>query len=155
MTLVAIFKVDDIPMMIGDLLISRNNQPVGCNKKVHLIGPNFAIGWSGDFLAACVVIPDIYAEFGERRVTYEEVKTFLTMYPSSQKLGQFNANFMAWIVEDQPRGFLWNSGWGAELQEREYDAIGSGEDTFTRFCSDEIVNMIDEGSSLSSRYFEF
>src|SRR5438477_1144938 len=124
MTLVAAYKVDDVPLLLGDFLIT-SGELSGTRKKIHFISPNFVVGWSGDLWAARPVLKALHDQFDNAHVQYGTLEKLLTQFPT-EELGSLNVQIVGWVVDDEARCFLWRSDYPSELfYDNEY-FIGSG-----------------------------
>lgn len=90
MTLIAAFWADDVPVLIGDFMISikgdNRRVPISTAQKVHLISDNFAVAWTGNQLAAVEVMTDIYNMFHGQKVTLDGLQEFFQTYPAQENL---------------------------------------------------------------------
>src|SRR6266550_4655856 len=107
MTLIAAFQHDSVPLLLGDFLLTVQDS-IGTRKKVHLISPNLVVGWTGSKLAARTVLKELNDEFRDQHVTCAALEDFLTHYPTSD-LGSLDTHLVGWVVDGEPRCFLWNS----------------------------------------------
>ncbi len=62
MTLIAAYREFKAPILIGDLLITRNGIPAGASKKLHIIRSNLALSWTGSQIAAELVVGRLHRE---------------------------------------------------------------------------------------------
>src|ERR1044071_1598949 len=107
MTLVSAFKNRGIPLLIGDFLLTdRHRRASGLSKKVHLMGPNVAIGWAGSLITAVPVLRDLYALTKDNFLTRRELENFLTEYPRHELRGE--AHLIGWVIDGKSQCFLWN-----------------------------------------------
>src|SRR5712691_3902572 len=125
MTLLAAYQVHDAPVLVGDALctskISRS-----LKKKVYLVSPNLVVGWTGYLRTAQIVIFELFSRFLGKHVGTSELETLLTTlnFPG---MADFEAKIVGWIVDDQPKCFIWQSSYPKDVF---YDAAyfeGSGE----------------------------
>ncbi len=47
MTLIAAFKADRVPVVLGDFVLSKLGQRSGLRKKARKLGLNCAVAWTG------------------------------------------------------------------------------------------------------------
>jgi len=104
-TVIATFGIDNLPVLIGDLLISRetgsatsvglptighynsgetaNNdgKPVGLSQKVNIINDKLAIAWAGSQIHAKYVLKEIKRIVGTTSVDYDRIKRILESLP--------------------------------------------------------------------------
>ncbi|NOT27181.1 MAG: hypothetical protein HOP16_13875 [Acidobacteria bacterium] len=125
MTLVAAFRQKETPILIGDFLITAGATARGSRKKICRIADNFAIGWTGNLLAATRVISALRGRFRGGRPTAADVERFLTTYPTTD-LGDLRVHIIGWILAETDVCFCWNSSWPTQLFEEPYHYDGSG-----------------------------
>lgn len=157
MTLLAVREFFDIPVLIGDTLVSSiapgkhhfptqpptrlldsastyyGLVPINTYRKVYIISDNFAIGWAGDTQRAANLLERIFSTFAGRAVTLEAWEEFIT---SQQPDAKTNVLLAGWIVETGRRlAFRWRSKLPLDLEKGAYFYEGSGADfarrTFT------------------------
>ena len=51
MTLIAAYRIYGVPVLMGDLLLTKAESDSSI-KKITKIGKNLAVGWAGDFFIA-------------------------------------------------------------------------------------------------------
>ncbi len=132
-TLIAAYRENGIPILLGDFLTSAGGQPVGQKKKAHLISQNLVIAWTGYVLAAQPVLHDLYTEFNARLVTKSELEHFLKNYPL-KNFGSLDVRLIGWLIDDGQHCFRWNSLYPQELFYDEYHYDGSGDKTFEKLA---------------------
>lgn len=153
MTIVAAFRVEGIPVLIGDMLITSiaNNkesnflptQPYfsknlpndtgrrvcGARKKVHLINSKLVIGWAGSLHAASRVLVKLNNLFASKRATRKTLESALTSINDyTEEI--WNVHIIGWILDGEPHCFRWNSGYPSEVFYHHSHFEGSGENTF-------------------------
>jgi len=129
MTLLAVREFFDIPVLIGDTLISFEapgkrrfptqppNKPLdsasnlyqlmpgNTYRKVYIISDNFAIGWAGDMPPAANLLERIFSTFAGRTTTSKAWEKFIT---SQQPDAKTNVVLAGWIIESERRlAFRW------------------------------------------------
>lgn len=124
MTLIAAFKQNEVPILLGDFLLTSSDS-MGTRKKVHLIAPNLAVAWTSSKLAARTVLKEMHARFEGERVTRQGLEDFLTNYPTSE-LASLDVRLVGWIVDQDAHCFLWNSLYPSELFYEPEHVDGSG-----------------------------
>lgn len=113
MTIVAAFKIKNIPVLIGDLLLSSEgkqsnldlptvgdvsqfqlypNCVVGLTQKVNIINKNIVIGWAGSYRWAKIILSDLKQS--------SETETF-----TKESLEKFFINRKSW-VGNEPLAFI-------------------------------------------------
>ena len=125
MTLIAAFKQNDVPILLGDFLLTGFDDTWGTRKKSHLISKNFVVAWTGSRLAASTVLRELNSQFREQNVTRAGVEDFFTNYDTSQ-LGALEVHLVGWIIDDGPHCFLWNNLYPHELFYDSSHVDGSG-----------------------------
>lgn len=83
MTLVAAYRPEGIPVLVGDFLITGGGQE-STKKKIYKVGTNFAVGWSGPVFVAAPILKSLFAQFEDRPVTLTEVEAFFTNRPEDE-----------------------------------------------------------------------
>lgn len=138
MTLIATYKKFDIPVLLGDVLITGGGKESYC-KKINKVSSNFVIGWTGRKLNAVTVLKPLFETFGNKKVSMKEVEEFLLSFDTSQFIGDENENKLlmsGWIIDDEEYSFLWNGNYNNfETKELFFDEgngifLGSGSNFF-------------------------
>ncbi|MBH0177032.1 MAG: hypothetical protein HP491_04015 [Nitrospira sp.] len=78
MTLIAGFQSFGTPTLIGDLMLSGFAGTFTYQKKILLIHDNFAIAWTGHWVAANSVIRTLQSSLSLNNITLESVREVLT-----------------------------------------------------------------------------
>lgn len=133
MTLVAAYRDTGIPFLVGDFLVSTDNQPSGSRKKIHLISPNLVIGCTGDLIAASPVVGDLYREFSGRHVSKDELDHYLINYPTAN-LRFSRVIIVGWIVDGEGHCFWWDSAYPVQVNEEPYFYTGTGAEAFEKLA---------------------
>lgn len=153
MTIVAAFRAQGIPVLIGDMLITSladnkesnflPTQPYfskslphetgrrvcGARKKVHLINDKLVIGWAGSLHAASRVLAKLNNLFASEKATRETLEKALTSINDyTEEI--WNVHVIGWIFDGEPHCFRWNSGYPSEVFFHHSHFEGSGENTF-------------------------
>jgi hypothetical protein len=131
MTLLAAFQHEGVPILLGDFLVTAQDQ-CGTRKKIHLISPNFVIGWTDHRFAAQIVLRELDERFHGQHVSQTHVEDFLTHYPPSD-LGSLGFLLVGWIVDGGPHCFLWNSLYPHEMFYSSDHLVGIGAPVFQGF----------------------
>lgn len=127
MTLVAAYRENGIPVLLGDFLLTADGQPSGLRKKIHLISSNLVVGWTGTLIAAIPVLKDLHSEFNGRHVSKDEFERFLKNYPPAN-FGSFSVLLIGWIIDGEQHCFWWNSERPVDLFYEPYVYFGTGGD---------------------------
>jgi hypothetical protein len=162
MTLVAALKIEGIPALIGDFLITDEqrgtehlwlptrpnlNDPQypkiprrvsGLARKLHLINDRLVVGFTGnDASAGGVIFADL-----ERR--FANANTGPSIRAISNALERFNIQFgpprttivIGWTCGSRPRCFRWEAKPGSSATHVTHAVEGSGRDHFIRMLTD-------------------
>lgn len=132
MTLIAGFQSFNVPMLMGDFLLTfKDKSLAGLQKKVHRIGPNFAVAWTGNGYVAQRVIGALHNQFRDRRVKRTlveahlmELEDFADKEPIVELIG--------WIIDERPLCFSWKSFRPKEIYVRDRYSAGSGSTLFDK-----------------------
>jgi hypothetical protein len=128
MTLVAAYRPEGIPVLIGDFLITGGGQE-STKKKIYKVSPNFAVGWSGPAFVAAPILRSLFSEFEDKTVTRSEVEAFFTNRPKDE-LSNLRFFIVGWVIDEHPHCFLWNILCPTKLFYEPYYVIGSGTQKF-------------------------
>lgn len=112
MTLLASFRAFEIPILVGDMLITRNGitppQRIGAKKKIHILSSNCAIGWTGFLDSAEIVFQKLFQEINADRCDFQLLDEILTSFSQDEFRGS-PVKVVGWIVDDAARCFRWDS----------------------------------------------
>lgn len=128
MTLIAAYRHKGIPVLIGDMALSKGELR-SLRKKVYLINNNFAVGWTGYSIVAKEVITALRKAYSNKRVTKESVENFFKMHEISD-FGSLHTNFIGWVIDKEPYCFLWNCLYPKEIFYNDHFFEGTGEEYF-------------------------
>lgn len=147
MTVAAAFRIEGIPAMIGDFLITDNDKKkphmilptrpdlnssafghlerrvAGTRRKIHLFNPQFVAGFSGSLDAGSAIFAELERQFSAR------VPTILDL---TAVLEQFNDRFSGWAfvngwtMHSRACCFQWSAGHNACASVVTESIIGSG-----------------------------
>jgi hypothetical protein len=107
-------------------LITRSGETVNYSKKILLISPNFAVGWTGHLFAAGSVIRSLQSSLSHNNVTLESLREVLT-HPETYDLGSGEVRLIGWVIDAHGQHcFLWNSLYPRELYLEASHCDGSG-----------------------------
>jgi hypothetical protein len=151
MTLVAAFKIEGVPVLLGDLLITdepsnlrhqllptrpdlSNASPaerrrIGARRKVLLLGDKLIIGFTGDVDAGSILFKDLHRRFSKTTASPDELEFALRLH-NIQLSG--TASVVGWLADPQPRCFTWTAKPGSQLRWCTHAILGSGADHFSR-----------------------
>jgi hypothetical protein len=158
MTVVANPLIEDVPVLIGDTVITSSDpseisinvptvlslpslrRPITAfRRKVYIIEKRLAVAWTGSRLNAERLISDLRQHFKKQRVSESELERFLSDYKFLISNGS-KVILLGWIAEREPRPFWWSTEYPNEIHYDEHDVEGSGRDIFlTTFFSDGVA----------------
>ncbi len=132
MTVISTFKIDDVPVLISDLMISKKtdsrknksafpamnpdhqkhvenlNLEFSHRRKIAAINDHFVLGWSGSFNLAHKIISALRQEYGQKNVTKDCLKKFLKSFDSNEE--KEHVGLTGWLIlGGQPISFGWYS----------------------------------------------
>ena len=126
MTLIAGFHSFGTPVLIGDFLITSGDR-YELRKKVLLVADNFALAWTGNLVAANLVVKSLQADLDRDAVTLESVKGILTD-PAASRLETLQVSLICWVADGQgAHCFRWRSDYPHDLFLGSPMYAGSGE----------------------------
>lgn len=130
MSVIAAYKHDGQPVLIGDTAITR---PSGrsVHRKIYRISENFVIGWAGYQIVAKEVISSLWREFKDQKVSRKVIAQYLSKY-NPKDFGELHTNFIGWIIEEEPHCFLWNCLYPKQLFEEQSYSEGTGQEYFDK-----------------------
>src|ERR1700733_11581611 len=129
MTLVAAFPMREIPVLIGDFLLTDNQvnanhmfiptrpelqyvastpkkrRIAGLRKKIHKVGERLVVGFTGDFLPGEKLLKALINQFGNKSPTKTELEKFLAEIAIINK---HKTKLVGWIWENRPLCFEWD-----------------------------------------------
>ncbi len=141
MTLVAAYRVNEVPFLLGDLLITGGGK-VGARKKVHRIRKDLVVGWTGDLVAAQVILDKINEEVDEKGSFKSLSKSLKSV--SKYLLGSMSVILVGWVVDSEPRCFRWNSDWPHEIFFGEFFYDGTGAEKFQKLNGGEVSHELNK-----------
>lgn len=125
MTLLAAHRLNDIPVLIGDALCTAKDSK-SLKKKIYLIAPNLAVGWTGYSLTASSVIREMRSTFEGKTATRSALESFFKGF-HCHGMYERDVKIVGWIIDDQPSPFIWQSSYPSEVFYNDYYFEGSGE----------------------------
>ena len=165
MTLIAANKISETPIIFGDTLISGPSDliepiptqithnfvkffknadivPVGFRKKIYIISPNLAVGWTGHLIVAKNIISQIISQFGGKHASLEAFEQFMKQMRDFEN-NDMMALIIGWLINgENSYCFLWNSSFPGELFYDSRFYVGSGEN-----FAKELMKPLDISSS--------
>jgi hypothetical protein len=125
MTLLAAHRLHDIPVLIGDAVCTAPDSR-SLKKKIYLITPNLAVGWTGYAITAATVIGEMRSALNDKTVTRSDLESFLKGF-QCHGMYERDVKIVGWIIDDQPSPFIWQSSYPSEVFYNDYYFEGSGE----------------------------
>lgn len=148
MTLIAAFRSQNFPVLLGDFLLTSGSSAVGFKKKVLRLSSNCALAWTGNLYRANKVFSDLRARFNSERTIYKEIAEYLTTYKIRDSDISLRINIIGWVIEDgEQYCFRWKSKVPTELELCEPCFDGTGAFLLEKYMPNNI-NANDGGSSL-------
>jgi hypothetical protein len=153
MTLIAATRLEGIPVLFGDLLLTApantradsfhpvqpsvaarlpqdtGRRVAGAARKAILINDYLAVGWAGSHFSAGAVLKSLVRQFGSRHTNYAELQSFLSTRNRYHE-DALAFQIIGWIFDLEHRCFRWNSQWPHELFEAPEHFDGTGEQLF-------------------------
>src|ERR1035437_7364754 len=151
MTLVAAFPMRNIPVLIGDFLLTtgeinakhmflptrpdlqrtpstkERRRIVGMRKKIHKIGERLVVGFTGDLTPGEKLIEAMVKEFGNKSPTKAELEIFLSELAI---VGKQKTQLVGWIWENRPLCFEWHGTNPSKVKIVNSSVLGSGAQHF-------------------------
>jgi hypothetical protein len=124
-TLLAAHRLHDIPVLVGDALCTAPDSQ-SLKKKIYLIAPNLAVGWTGYSLTASSVVGELRSIFAEKIATRSDLEAFFGGF-SCPGMYERDVKIVGWIIDDQPSPFIWHSSYPSEVFYNDFYYEGSGE----------------------------
>jgi hypothetical protein len=130
-TLIAAFRQQETPVLVGDFLVTANGAERGSRKKICRIAENFAIGWTGNLVVAEKVVSELRNSLAGTKVSVADVEGLLTV-KAPDSFGALHVHLIGWILGPPDGCFLWNSQWPQQLFEAPYHYDGTGGPSFIK-----------------------
>ena len=134
MTLIAAYKTEGVPVLLGDFLITRDDSDIETHrKKIHKISSNFVVGWTGSLFTATRFYRDLYSAFENQIVTKNAVENFLVTYDTEIFIGK-DLVILGWIAEEKENYcFRWRADYSEMVfYDEQYEGFfhGSGSEFY-------------------------
>jgi hypothetical protein len=142
MTLIAAFRTLDVPVLVGDFLITDREQPLALRRKLRRINPQLVVAWTGSLFTAEAVLTHLDEALGDRAPTREDLEAALADAADKLAERQAKVKLIGWAACPDPDGFGWESDnpgavhWGdytrhdgaghAEIAKHAADGVRSG-----------------------------
>lgn len=125
MTLIAGFRAQGLPILLGDLLLTTTGRPSGLAKKLRRLRSNIVLAWTGHSLAAEFVVGVLDRQLPPGRITYQLLQRVLTGLDVSS-LGILQVVLIGWIADEGEHCFRWRSDYSEEVFDVEAAFEGAG-----------------------------
>src|SRR5689334_639177 len=161
MTLVAALRIEGIPALIGDFLITDEqrgtehlwlptrpnlNDPQypklprrisGLARKLHLINRRLIVGFTGnDINAARVIFTDLERRFANANTGPDIREISKALEPFNRQFGPPRTTIIiGWTCGSRPRCFRWEARPGSSVMHATHAVEGSGSDHFIRMVT--------------------
>jgi hypothetical protein len=140
MTLIAAYKSEGVPILLGDFLITTDGSDVETHrKKIHKISSNFAVGWTGSLFTATRFYRDLYSAFENQIVTKNAVENFLVTYDTEIFISK-DLVILGWIAEKKENYcFRWRADYSEMVfYDEQYEGFfhGSGSDFYEKLLKE-------------------
>jgi hypothetical protein len=151
MTLVAAFKVENVPVLMGDMLITQDastrshnlflpTQPghsdtlggrvrIGAGLKTLVLNNRLAVGFTGEVWAGRELFRELTTRYSNKTPTGEELNLALRL--CNNRLNK-KAHLVGWLAHPDPVCFRWSAGAGAHVQWVSQAIMGSGSPHFEK-----------------------
>jgi hypothetical protein len=140
MTLLAAHRLHDIPVLVGDALCTAPDSQ-SLKKKIYLITPNLAVGWTGYAITAASVIGEMLSAFKAKTVMRTDLESFFGGF-SCPGMYERDVKIVGWIVDDQPSPFIWQSSYPSEVFYSDFYFEGTGERYYESVIRSELLSGI-------------
>jgi hypothetical protein len=177
MTLIAAITINDIPVLIGDFLVTdeqRDTEHIwlatqsglsdplhaklprrvsGLKRKLHLINERFVVGFTGDVDAGAVILADLERRFRDTHYGPSIKEISAALYP-------FNLHYyrrenlptvIGWTYRSRPCCSKWSAGLDASAIHVPSAIEGSGRYHFAKILAHRAPGMIISGGSALTR----
>src|SRR6266404_1280860 len=145
MTLLAAHRLHDIPVLVGDALCTAPDSK-SLKKKIYLITPNLAVGWTGFSITAAGVIGEIRSAFGEQTITRPDLESFFTSF-NCDGMAEREVTVIGWLIDDKPSPFIWHSSYPNEVYYDDFYFEGSGKEYYESVTRSSLLSGTSPGAS--------
>ena len=133
MTLIAGFKAYSYPILIGDFVLSVQDQRVGLKKKILRIAPNCSVAWTGRGSAAEQIFRVLRKQFTGGRIGKDELEKTLTAFKETD-FEPFFVRLIGWLITEEHLCFSWRTDWPSQVFYGDPMYAGSGGSVIERFA---------------------
>jgi hypothetical protein len=140
-TAVVACSIDDVPVLVGDVVLTYEGERVSYAGKVYRVGLNVAIGWSGAAALARVAIGRLLGAFGEEHwVTETELRGAFDSLSDLRGASQ-SLELIGWFVPGSGPyvAIRWASRYSPTLLSRSEGAIGDGGEVLRQMMAPPLV----------------
>jgi len=128
MTLIAAYRKNGIPVLVGDMALMKG-EIRSLQKKAYIISPNFVVAWAGYSIVAKTIITALRNTFAHNVPTKASIEGFFTSH-GNDDFGTLHTNFIGWFVDNEPYCFRWNCLYHEEVFYNSHFVDGTGEEYF-------------------------
>ena len=159
MTIIAALRIEGIPTLIGDFLITddqrdsdhfwlptRRHSPsptklpraiTGFTRKLHLINERFIVGFTGPIKAGAVIFDELERRFRNDNTGPSIRKISEALQIFNIQLRDQRAIVIGWTCGSRPRCFRWEAGLNSSARHVTHAIEGSGRDHFIGILTNE------------------
>lgn len=147
MTVVAALRIEGIPALIGDFILTDGNinephiflptrpdinlgriagidrRVIGMARKVHIFNDKFVAGFTGLVSAGKEIFTDLERRFSNKSPTIDDLNVALRQFNIKYS---GSAYVVGWTVRSRPRCFLWEARPGSQVTKTSHSIAGSG-----------------------------
>ena len=121
---------------MGDFVLSVAGQRTGLRKKIHKMGPNCAVAWTGALVSANLVFRTLRQRFNTAElIKRDALEEALTGFNAAD-FGSRHIIVIGWIVDGGKHCFRWRSDWPQEVFYDQSAYGGSGKTIVERWCGE-------------------
>ena len=125
MTLIAAFRSNGIPALVGDLLVTAGAIH-GSRKKLLVVADNLAIAWTGHLIAAQIVCKALQGMSQNTTVSEDNLRALLTAFHPGD-FASLQVTIVGWLIEPKRQlCFRWRSDYPSEVFYGDPMTDGSG-----------------------------
>jgi hypothetical protein len=156
MSVVAALRIEGIPTIIGDFLLTDNDttkphiflptrpdinsspfghldrRVAGMRRKIHIFNDNFVAGFTGSVKAGEEVFADLEHRFSTKAPTIHELDDAFQRFNTKYSNG---ASVAGWTMRSRPTCFSWSAAPGSRARKVTHEIIGSGTEHFTNLLT--------------------
>ncbi|WP_431104573.1 hypothetical protein [Roseateles noduli] len=133
MTMIAAFRSIGMPALIGDLLVTQHGNDVGTMKKIVILHPKLAVGYSGKLISIQPAMRALRNWASQNQISKSTLEAFLKSEEMSEH-GDGNpyfCNIVGWVIDEDQSShcFSWWSNYpsGVYYDDTHYQGTGGAE----------------------------